>query len=152
MVSCSILPSVVAACFWLVVAFQISISGHIRPRRIFVFIFVRRSVHHPKRWHGVTPTHSVQVASPPEYPPTVIADFCWLLCRMFKRRPLKAKTLPLSLFFEGVRFGTPNEGTNNGESATDTTSLVWAHREQQRQDLGQWCMLSWRERAKTAEG
>ena len=51
----SILPSVAAACFWLVVAFQISISGRIRQRRIFVILFVRGSVHPPKQWNGVSP-------------------------------------------------------------------------------------------------
>jgi hypothetical protein len=53
----------------LVVAFQISIGGRLRPRRIFVFMFVQRSVHRPKQWYGVTPTRSVQVARPPEYHP-----------------------------------------------------------------------------------
>jgi hypothetical protein len=64
----SILPSVAAACFWLVVAFQTSISGHIRSRRIFVFIFVRHSVHRPKQWYSVTPTRTIQVPHPSEYP------------------------------------------------------------------------------------
>jgi len=71
---------------------------------------------------------------------------------MFKWRPPKAKTPPLSLFFDGLHFGAPNKGTNNGESATDAASLVWAHREQRRQDLGPWRLLSWRERSKAAEG
>jgi len=71
---------------------------------------------------------------------------------MFKRRPCKAETPPLSLFFKGVHFGTPNKGTNNGKSASDAASLVWAHREQWCQDLVPWQMLLWRERAKaTAE-
>ena len=52
----SIHPSIAAACFWLDVAFQMSIGGRIRPRHIFVFMYVRRSVHHPKRWYGITPT------------------------------------------------------------------------------------------------
>ena len=51
----SILPSVAAACFWLVVAFQISIGGRIRQRRIFAILFVRGSVHPPKQWNGVSP-------------------------------------------------------------------------------------------------
>jgi len=52
-----------------------------------------------------------------------------------------------------LHFGAPNEGTNNGESANDAASLVWAHREQRLQDLGPWWqMLPWRERAKAAEG
>jgi hypothetical protein len=88
----------------------------------------------------------------PNIPPTLIADFWLVVASMFKRRPPKAETPPLSLFFEGLRFGAPNEGTNNGDSATDAASLVWAHREQRRQDLGPWQMLSWRERAKAAEG
>ena len=65
----SILSSVAAACFWLVVAIQISIGGCIRPQCMFAYIIVQRSVHHPKRWYGVTPTRSVQVARPPKYHP-----------------------------------------------------------------------------------
>ncbi len=64
----SILPSVAAACFWLVVVFQISIGGCIGPRRIFVFIFVQCSVHH------ITPRSCVL----PNIPPTVITDL-WLV-------------------------------------------------------------------------
>ena len=64
---------------------------------------------------------------------------------MFKQRPPKAETLPLSLFFERLHFGAPNKGTNNGKSSTGAMSLVWAHRKQRRQDLGPWQMLSWRE-------
>ena len=71
---------------------------------------------------------------------------------LVKQRPLKAETPSLSLFFDGLHFGTPNKGTNNGESATNAASLVWAHREQQRQALGPWWMLPWRERARSAEG
>ena len=64
----SILPSVAAACFWLVVVFQISIGGCIGPQRIFVFIFVQCSVHH------ITPRSCVL----PNIPPTVITDL-WLV-------------------------------------------------------------------------
>jgi len=82
-------------------------------------------------------------------PSSLLWSFGWLLCRMIKR---KAQTPPLSLFFEGLHFGAPNKGANNGESATNTTSLVWAHRKQRHQDLGPWQILPWRERAKAAEG
>ena len=101
------------------------------------------------------PTRSVQVARPPNYPPhrdCGLLTFGWLLRSMFKRRPPKAETLPLSLFFEGFRFGTPNKGTNNDESASNAASLLWAHREQRRQDLVPWRILPWREGAKAAEG
>ena len=64
---------------------------------------------------------------------------------------LKAETLPLSLFFKGLHFSAPNKGTNNGESATDAVSLLWAHKEQLHRDLGPWRMLPWRERTKAAE-
>jgi len=71
---------------------------------------------------------------------------------MLKRQLPKAETPPLSLFFEGLRFGASNKETNNGESAINAVSLVWAHREQRRQDIGPWQMLSWRERPKPLEG
>jgi len=55
----------------------------------------------------------------------------------FWQRPPKAVTPPLSLFVEGLHFGAPNKGTNNGESATDGTALygpigsssakIWVH-------------------------
>ena len=50
------------------------------------------------------PTRSVQVARPPNYPPhrdCGLLTFSWLLRSMFKRRPPKAETLPLSLFLRG---------------------------------------------------
>jgi len=64
---------------------------------------------------------------------------------MFKWWPPKGRDpAPLSVF-QGVAFQRP-KGTNNGESATDAASLVWAHKEQLHQDLGPWRMLPWRER------
>jgi len=103
----SILRSVGAACFWLVVAFQISIGGRIRPRRIFVFIFVRRSVHHPKRWYSVRPTRSVQIARPPEYPPhrdRRLLVGCFVVCSNCGHR--RSRPHP-SLCFWGVAFRHP---------------------------------------------
>jgi len=96
----SILPSVVDPCFWLVVAFRISIGGCIRPRRIFVFIFVRRSVHRPKRWYSVTPTRSVH----PNIHPTVITDFrlsvgCCVVCS--NGGHLRPRPRPSLCFFRG---------------------------------------------------
>jgi hypothetical protein len=37
-----------------------------------------------------------------------------LLFNSVDRRPPKAKALPLSLFFDGLRFDTPNKVTNSG--------------------------------------
>ncbi len=59
------LSSITPACFWLVVAFEISIGSHLRPRLFFLFFY---SVCHPKRWYGVRPIHSAQVVCPPQYP------------------------------------------------------------------------------------
>jgi len=109
----SILPSVVATCFWLVVALQISIGGCIRPRRFFVFIFVQRSVHHPKQWYGVTPTRSVQVVCPPKYLPHRDCGHsvgCCIECSNgghLRPRPRPSLCLSrLGLRFEGGKYPT----------------------------------------------
>ena len=93
--------------FLLVVTFQISIGGRIRPQRIFVFLFFQRSA---KRLYSVTPTLSVQVTRPPEHPPhrdLGLLVGCCIVCS--NGGHLKAETPPLSLFFKGLRFGTPNK-------------------------------------------
>ncbi len=61
------LSSIMPACFWLVVAFEISIGSHLRPRHFIFFIFLLLSFR-PKRWYGVHPTHSAQIMRPPQYP------------------------------------------------------------------------------------
>jgi hypothetical protein len=86
---------------------------HRRPygHNVFLyFYFFQRSVHRPKRRYDVTPTRSVQVARPPKYPPhrdLGLLVGCCIVCS--NGGHLKAETPPLSLFFEGLRFGTPNK-------------------------------------------
>ncbi len=78
--------------------------------------------------------------------------FGWLLCCPTKRWPPKAKVTSLSLIFDVLRFGTPNKGTNSHESAPNAARLVWAHRDERRQDLGPLQMLSWQKIAKLLKG
>jgi hypothetical protein len=63
-----------------------------------------------------------------------------------------AKVASLSLIFHVLRFGAPNEGTNSNESASDAARLIWADRDQRRQDVGPWRMLPWQNMAKPLEG
>ncbi len=77
--------------------------------------------------------------------------FGWLLCCTTKRWPPKAEVTSLSLFFDVLRFGAPNKGTNSNESAPDAARLVWAHRDQRHQDVGPWRMLPWQKMAKPLE-
>jgi hypothetical protein len=74
--------------------------------------------------------------------------FGWLLCCPIKRWPPKAQVTSLSLTFNVLHFGTPNEGTNSNESAPGAARLVRDHRDQRCQDLGPWRMLPWRKMAK----
>ncbi len=146
------LSSITSMCFWLVVAFEIFIGSHLRPLGFFVFIFLLLSLP-PQRmvWH---PTHTfcpVRAPSPISLLPRT-PTFGWLLCCPTKRWPPKAKVTSLSLIFDVLHFGAPNKGTNSNESAPDATHLVWAHRDQRRQDLGPWRMLPWQKMAKPLKG
>jgi hypothetical protein len=78
--------------------------------------------------------------------------FGWLLCCPTKRWPPKAKVTSLSLIFDVLHFGAPNKETNSNKSAPDAVHLVWAHRDQRRQDVGPWGMLPWQKMAKPLEG
>jgi hypothetical protein len=78
--------------------------------------------------------------------------FGWLLCCPSKRWPPKAKVTSLSLIFDVLHFGAPKEGTNRNKIAPNTARLVWAHKDQQRQDVGPWRMLPWQKMAKPLEG
>jgi hypothetical protein len=93
--------------------------------------------------HTFRPDHAPSPISLLPRTPT----FGWLLCCLTKRWPPKAKVTFLSLIFDVLRFGAPNEGTNSNESAPDAECLVWAHRDQRRQDLDPWRMLPWRKMA-----
>jgi len=55
----------------------------------------------------------------------------------------KAKATPITLFFDGVCVGAPNEGTNNGTAKPACASLAWTRGEMLRRELGPWRMLPW---------
>jgi hypothetical protein len=88
----------------------------------------------------------------PNIPPTTNANFGWLLCCRTKRWPPKAEVTSFSLIFDVLHFGAPNEEPNSNESAPNIARLVWAHRDQRRQDLGPWQMLPWQKMAKPLGG
>ena len=144
--------SIISDDFWLVVASAhlaeaIEIQG---PVALSIFFSTLKSppiTTHKRPPHTFLPGR-VSYRTPP-LPMT--PSFCSLLCRPNERRPSKTGAPPISHFFDGRLFGAPNKGTNNGESATDAVSLLWAHKEQLHRDLGPWRMLPWRERTKAAE-
>jgi hypothetical protein len=149
----SILPSIADACFWLVV---VRIFIRRRPSKAMVyFMFINFPALNllPQTMGRRPPTRYNPRAPPLQHLPYRFRQLLVGCCvALVEQQPPKAETPSLSLFFDGLCFGTPNKKTNNGESATNAASLVWAHREQQRQALGPWHMLPWRERARSAEG
>jgi hypothetical protein len=146
------LSSVTPACFWLVVAFEISVGSHLRPRRFLIFNFLLLSL--PPQmivWHPLH-TFCPDRAPSPIYLLPQTPTFGWLLCCPTKRWPPKAEVTSLSLIFDVLCFGAPNKGTNSNESAPDAARLVWAHRDQRHQDLGPWRMWPWQKMAKPLGG
>jgi hypothetical protein len=71
----SILPSVAATTFWLVVAFKIIDRRPLKAAVYFILNIFRRSIHRPKRWDGVPPRapHPARLCS--NTPPTGSADY-----------------------------------------------------------------------------
>ncbi len=125
--------------FWLVVAFEISIDGPLRPRRkFFIFTFLLLSLPPQTMVRRLPHTfRSGRAPSPISLLPQT-PTFGWLLCCLTKRWPPKAKVISPSLIFNVLRFGAPNKGTNSNKSAPDATRFLWAHRDQRHQDLGPW--------------
>ncbi len=121
----SILPSVTAACFWLVFVCVFSGRRLLRPWCISCFLFFIAQFDAPNDGTKSPQALPAQRASSPTpllpWPPTP----SWLLFAIIKRQPPKARAPPFSLFFDGLLFGAPNEGTNSGESTTGTSSLAW---------------------------
>ena len=97
------------------------------------------------------PLHPPRATSPESLPP-LMPTLGWLLCLPFKFWPLKAKAMPLALFFDGVCVGVPNKETGRGTAKPDHGCLAWDHRMLQCHVL--WALLTypWRERAKPLEG
>jgi hypothetical protein len=148
------LSSVMPVCFWLVVAFEVLIGSHLRPQGFILFYFFIAQFAAPNDGIIWCPPHTFRPGCAPS-PISLLPQmptFGWLLCCPTKRWPPKAEITSLSLIFDVLRFGTPNEGTNSNEGAPDAASLVWAHRGQWRQDVGTWRMLPWQKMAKQLEG
>ncbi len=85
-------------------------------------------------------------------PSPLTPTFGWLSRLTSEQRPPKAKTLSLSLIFDGSHFGAPSKRTSRGDCEPATGRLLWTHGELWRQDLGVPLPYSWRERAKPLEG
>jgi hypothetical protein len=71
----SILPSVAAANFWLVVAFKIINRQPFKAVVYFIFFLFRCSIRHPKRWDGVPPRAPCPVGLRSNTPPTASANY-----------------------------------------------------------------------------
>ncbi len=125
---------------------EILIGGRLRPQCIYFFLPLQTMVWHPP--HTFRPGHAPSPISLLPQMPT----FGWLLCCPTKRWPPKAKVTSLSLIFDVLHFSAPKEGKNSNKSTPNAARLVWAHRDQRRQDLDPWWMFPWRERAKAVEG
>ena len=76
----------------------------------------------------------------------------WLWCWIIKRRPPKAKAMPIALFFDGVCVSAPNEGTSSHKRKPATGRLHRTHSKLLCLDLRPWGMLPWRKMAKPLEG
>ncbi len=135
-------------CFWLVVVFEILIGSHLRPRRFLLLLSL------PPQMMVWCPPHMFRpgrAPSPISFLPQT-PTFGWLLRCLTKRWPPKAEVTSLSLIFDVLHFNAPNKGTNSNGSAPNAARLVWAHRDQRRQDVGPWRMLPWWKIAKPLEG
>jgi hypothetical protein len=97
-----IVPSVAAACFRLVVAckfFNRRPSTPPRAQPISLFFLSLASIRRPKQWDNDHQTFRPGRVSSLTPPSPLTTTFGWLLCPPIKRRPSKAKRLPVSLFF-----------------------------------------------------
>jgi hypothetical protein len=82
----------------------------------------------------------------PPPPPTL--SFGWLLHFLNDVQPPKVWALPISLFLDGSRFGTPSKGISHVNRKTATGRLQKTHGELWHHDLGPWWMLPWQYGAK----
>ncbi len=124
-----------------------------RQRCVYFFYFFAVLFATPKQLYGVPPhTFHCNCVSSIMIPSLLTPTFGWLLHLTSKRRPPKAKTPSLSLFFNGSCFGAASKGTSRGDRKPATGHLLWNHGESQRQDLGAQLPYPWRERAKPLDG
>jgi hypothetical protein len=129
------LSSVTPACFWLVVAFEISIGSHLRPRR-FLLLLLLSLPPQMMVWHPPYTFRPGRAPSPISLLPRT-PTFGWLLCCPTNRWPPKAKVTSLSLIFDVFRFGTPDKGTNSKRAHLTPRALhgpigisgakIWVH-------------------------
>ncbi len=149
----SILPSVGATSFRLVVAFKII---HRQPFKAVVYFiyFSFLSLNSTPQTMGRCPSRApcpahLRSNTPPYCFPQLLG---WLLFKLPKQRPPKARARRISLFFCAPYSDAPINRTGNAKSAPNALRLLQTHREQWRQDIGPWLMLPWRERTKAAGG
>ena len=104
----SVVPSVAATCFWLVVVLKIMRLEAAESHDVFFIIYdcetLTPHIPPPPRSHAL-----------PNILSTANANF-WLVVVFSQpeRQPPKAKPPPPSLFYDGLRFSTQNKGTNCG--------------------------------------
>ena len=96
----SILPSVAAACFLLVVVYNFLLGSHLRPRPILFLVFRSLLIHRLVQRDNTPPHtfHPGYISSQRPLSPST-PTFGWLLSPPLKLRPSKAKGPPISLFF-----------------------------------------------------
>jgi hypothetical protein len=96
-----IVPSVVAACFWLVVVCKMFNRRPSMPRAqpISLFFSLLASIRRPKQWDNDPHTFRPGRVSSLTPPSPSTTTYGWLFCPHIKWRPSKAKGPPISLFF-----------------------------------------------------
>jgi hypothetical protein len=129
------------------------IGGRPKATVYFIFLFFCHSICHPQMIIRHPPhTFRPDCVSSIMIPSPLTLTFGRLLHLTSKRRPRKAETPSLSLFFNGSRFGAPGKGTSHSDCVPATGHLLWTHGELQCQDLGAPLPYPWRERANPLEG
>ena len=151
----SILPSVPAACFLFLVGCCFS-NIHQWPykAKTYFCIYICLTLSSPPqtmvRRH---PTHSAQVMRPPGYPPHrdhgLLVGYCVVCSNSGHLRP---RPRPFLCFSRGCVSAPQTKEPTMARAQPTPRAFYGPIGEQQRQDLGPWRMLSWRERAKAAEG
>ena len=134
----SIVPSIAAAYFWLVVVSKIIDRGRRKPRCIFYIFFIVPFAA-PNDWMVCPPALSSPPSSAISSPLTLPLTLGRLLfSNSNDRRPPKANAPPLSLFFDGLRLGSQNKGTNCGAAQPKGARRPWVHRERRSYEGRAW--------------
>ena len=102
-------------CFWLIVVCCFADWWPSKATTYFLFYSFVTLFTAPKRYTNALSLACRSARLPSITPPlTLTLTFGWLLYLLTKWRPPKAKTLPPSLFFDGLHCNIPNKGTNSG--------------------------------------